>query len=201
MSIPFQVISDVFRDKMGNIWFLYNTEGLAKIDYITKKTTLIKHIPGDSNSIYSYNISDIVSDNINNIWIIHQNGVLEKMNERTGKIIYRNYTLKANDPLTYNLFVDLDNDIWIQSDKPDGLYYFNTSNNQLLNITKESQHWKLNNNNVRCIEQDNKGILWIGTDHGGINLLDKKKNDVRYLINNPSDETECVMLIILKDSP
>jgi signal transduction histidine kinase/DNA-binding response OmpR family regulator/streptogramin lyase len=35
--------------------------------------------------------------------------------------------------------------------------------------------------------QDKKGKIWIGTDHGGVNLLDKKDFSIRYLLNNDDD--------------
>jgi signal transduction histidine kinase/ligand-binding sensor domain-containing protein/DNA-binding response OmpR family regulator len=189
LEVPFQSITGIFRDNMENIWFLQTQEGLAKIENKSGKTSVIKHLANDTNSLYSHNISDIATDNMNNTWIIHQNGVLERMDEKTGKINYRNYALKGNTLLTYNLFIDNENDLWIFSNLPEGLYYFKASDKTIFNITQKSKTWKLNNNNVRGIVQDNNGILWIGTDHGGINLLDKNKNEILHLLNSPDDET------------
>ena len=47
----------------------------------------------------------------------------------------------------------------------------------------------LNNNLVTGVVQDDKGLIWIATDHGGINLLDKKDFSIRYLLAR-EDELE-----------
>jgi ligand-binding sensor domain-containing protein len=41
---------------------------------------------------------------------------------------------------------------------------------------------------VTHIVQDNNGVLWVATDHGGVTLIDKKNNfKTRYLLNDPKD--------------
>ena len=37
------------------------------------------------------------------------------------------------------------------------------------------------------MEEDSEGVIWIAADHGGLNLLDKKTETIRYLKNNPFD--------------
>ena len=46
---------------------------------------------------------------------------------------------------------------------------------------------RLNSDIVRGIAQDNKGMIWIATDHGGINLLDKKDFSIKYILSDPDD--------------
>ncbi len=45
----------------------------------------------------------------------------------------------------------------------------------------------LNNNLIAGLLQDNKGLIWIATDHGGVNLLNKRDFKVRYLLNKEDD--------------
>ncbi|MDE3144260.1 MAG: response regulator, partial [Bacteroidota bacterium] len=42
---------------------------------------------------------------------------------------------------------------------------------------------RINNNIVNGIVQDNQGLIWVGTDHGGINLIDKKTNHISFIKN------------------
>ena len=38
------------------------------------------------------------------------------------------------------------------------------------------------------VVQDNNGLIWVGTDHGGVTLIDKKNNfKTSYLLNDPED--------------
>ncbi|WP_255479960.1 two-component regulator propeller domain-containing protein [Chitinophaga sp. CF418] len=41
---------------------------------------------------------------------------------------------------------------------------------------------------VSQIVQDNKGLIWVGSDHGGVTLIDKRNNfRTSYLLNDPKD--------------
>ncbi|HEX6428427.1 MAG TPA: two-component regulator propeller domain-containing protein, partial [Niastella sp.] len=41
---------------------------------------------------------------------------------------------------------------------------------------------------IVSIVEDNKGLLWIATDHGGLNILNKKNMTVQVLLNKPGDD-------------
>ncbi|WP_199200241.1 two-component regulator propeller domain-containing protein [Adhaeribacter arboris] len=42
---------------------------------------------------------------------------------------------------------------------------------------------------MRSVVQGSDGKIWIGTDHGGVNIIDKKHGTVEYLLQNPDDES------------
>ncbi len=42
-------------------------------------------------------------------------------------------------------------------------------------------------NLINGLIQDGNGLMWIGTDHGGMNLLSKKDFSMRYLVANEDD--------------
>ena len=42
---------------------------------------------------------------------------------------------------------------------------------------------------VRDVAEDMNGNIWIATDHGGINILDKRLDRMRYIRNNPFNQT------------
>ena len=86
--------------------------------------------------------------------------------------------------LDYRLTVDNDDDVWLFiSDQNEGAFYFKSVDKSLTRINKTSPMAKLNSDIVRGIVQDNKGLIWIATDHGGVNLLDKKDFSVRYILS------------------
>jgi ligand-binding sensor domain-containing protein len=90
--------------------------------------------------------------------------------------------------LDYRLVVDSDDDVWLFiSDRNQGAFYFNSRDKSLIRINQNSSGVKLNSDIVKGIVQDNKGLIWIATDHGGINLIDKKDFSVDYIRNDPDD--------------
>ncbi len=102
------------------------------------------------------------------------------------------------------LYADRDGDIWISiTNNAMGLYYFERDHKILHHFSTESDSGRLNTNIVRDVVQDNHGLIWIGTDHGGINVLDKKDFSVHYLLNNPDDPnslTQNVIMSLYKDN-
>ncbi|NDV67964.1 two-component regulator propeller domain-containing protein [Dysgonomonas sp. 25] len=126
----------------------------------------------------------------NYIWILHKDGVLERINKRTKKVDFRNTFFKGNmssSTVPKYLFIDNNEEPWIYpgvSDK--GTVYYDFSSTKWIVLEEESP-LRLSNNFVRSVEQDKKGLIWIGTDHGGINLFDKKTKQIKVLKNNIYD--------------
>ena len=86
------------------------------------------------------------------------------------------------------LFVDSDNEIWVYPDPESygGLYRFTPRNGRWKQYNTSSP-LPLNSSLIRGVEEDSEGVIWIAADHGGLNLLDKKTETIRYLKNNPFD--------------
>jgi signal transduction histidine kinase/ligand-binding sensor domain-containing protein/DNA-binding response OmpR family regulator len=191
-SIPNGAIDDILRDKNGNYLFLHATEGLfyyrASGD---KKTLAIVHAAKDPATICSNEISAIAEDHHGNLWIIHKNGVLETVSGETFQVTYRNTYLRDQHNakvLPYDLMVDADGDPWLYVRQNTlGVFHFNTARQDFTHYQNDSGKIRLNTNIIRGIAQDNNGLIWIGTDHGGINLLDKKNESIRYLLHDPDD--------------
>ena len=194
IAIDGDSLTDILKDRQDNYWFVMTGKGagLYKYDELHRSTQYFQHKEGDSSSPHSNRIRSIASDAIGDWWIIHYDGLLEKMDVRTHKIVYRSDAVQKNfpnGPADYHLYIDAQNDCWLYSgSKPGGILYFNpfTGNSSL--IRKETGPHSLNNNLVTGVIQDDKGMIWIATDHGGINLLDKKDFSIRYLLAREDDD-------------
>ncbi len=191
LNINDESLSDILRDSQGNYWFTGSGTGIYKYDIQTKITVNLKHNKHDSSTVATDFISDIYEGPRGNLWIIHHNGILEKMDHKSHNINYRNnylYGKYNGEYLEYGILVDSDEDIWIYvSNYARGIFYFNTSSQSFSHFYEGSPGVSLNTDIVRGVEQDNNGLIWIGTDHGGINLLDKKTFAVKYLTHNNED--------------
>ncbi len=85
------------------------------------------------------------------------------------------------------LFVDEEGDIWYYGNYK-GIYHFSATLKKWNYYTTKSDPIQLSSNLVRQIVQDDKGLIWIGTDHGGINILNKFSGEMIRLYNQPEND-------------
>src|SRR5690606_25993114 len=186
-GIPKGRILDIVSDKRGNFWFIHEREGLYRYDSISAKAV---RVAGRTNDIIS---SMAVDDRTGNIWVIYRSGTLEEINGRDYNVLYSNNELHrphTSEFLDYNLRIDHEGDLWIfVANANSGVYYFNAKARALEQINRRSPgRLNLNSDIVRNLAIGKNGLIWIGSDHGGINLIDKKSWTIRYLLNNPGDD-------------
>lgn len=190
-GVPEGTISNIYKDKSGKFWFMHATQGLYRYDPQTKQSRAFQHADADSSSVFSNLVASMAEDSKGNLWLLHKQGVLEKMDGHTGRILHRVYGLKKLVPeenAELQFMVDADDELWIYANNFNkGLIYFTPQTEIFKVIDKNSESWKLNTDIVRGVVQDNRGLIWVGTDHGGVNILDKKKLTVSYVLNNPED--------------
>lgn len=172
-------------DKNKNLYIAYSGKGIYKYDVTSSKTTLYKQSE-DINNLHLSEISDIKIKG-EYIWILYKDGILERLNIQSGKIDIHNTFFKENNlnsTIIKSLFIDSDNDVWVYPGISDrGTAYFNIQKGQwtLFDADKEIT---LSSSFVRCVGQDNTGLIWIGTDHGGINIFNKKTRNIIVLKND-----------------
>jgi len=125
-----------------------------------------------------------IADN-GSIWVADASGLVEQYRAGSHE---RLFSRKIADEASYKLFIDRDEDVWLYSaDKPKGAYLIASANKSVKHYST-SGNPRLNTNNIYSISQDDKGTIWLGTDHGGINLLNKKQNTLSFLISREADE-------------
>jgi len=191
-GIPENAVRLIEKGRSGLFWFVSLTTGLYRYDPATKKTDRIAHEIRKDNSISASPVIDLEEDRAGNVWVIHADGKLEMIRKGSGAVVQRldllsKFSNRESD--TYKLFVDRQGLVWIYDiSTSTGIYYFDPSRNLLQKISKSSPVVRLNSDIVTGIVQDNKDNIWIGTDHGGINLIDKKDFSVRYILNNEDDD-------------
>ena len=192
LSLPDASISNIFKDKKGNYWLIHKEYGLFEYTSSNGQVNRLYHNLKNRDGSGGNNVSGFGEDSNGNFWIISKDGEIEKMDGQTHAITYRSFLLKdfnKSEILNYNLFIDGQDELWIYvSGDPRGVFYFNPVTRVLLPINKESGKISLNTNIVTGILQDNRGKIWIGTDHGGVNLVDKRDFCIHYLTNNPDDD-------------
>ncbi len=188
-AIPDGTITSILSDSKGNFWFVHATHGLFRYSPKTKLTQSFPNITDDKTSPVSSEISVIREGQKGNLWVVHRDGIFERIDINSGKVLYRNDELRMKTrgiTYDYSLWVDHDNDPWIFIGNSNrGVDYFDTKKNILTHIDKRSAPWKITSDLVRGIVDDDDGQIWIATDHGGINILNKRDGSIKHILNEP----------------
>jgi signal transduction histidine kinase/ligand-binding sensor domain-containing protein/DNA-binding response OmpR family regulator len=191
IGLPSDQVSDIFKDREGRLWLVQSDRGLLRYDPATRGVRKILHNAADSGSIVSNDISSIAQDYNDDFWVVTHNGILQKISGRDYHVVYKDFRIyreKGEHWLEYQLFVDKDNDVWIYaSNYSSGVYLFKPHPGTLQLISTDAGWVKLSNNTIKGIVQDDEGLIWIGTDHGGINVINKPTSTIQYLMSNPYD--------------
>jgi signal transduction histidine kinase/ligand-binding sensor domain-containing protein/DNA-binding response OmpR family regulator len=184
-------VVSVLCDPNGNMWITDKVYALFKYEPEKNEIIQIQNINNDPAYSNGSAISNIALGANKSIWLIHRNGIIEQIDIETNKLRYRNEYLNQlfkGKNYDFRIFVDNENDIWASiQDNPSGCFWFNLKTGKVLQLSINSGSSKLLSNFIYDIVQDNKGIVWISTDHGGINLYNKKTNSITYLLNKADD--------------
>jgi len=190
-KIPNGYLKDVKTDGGGKLYFNIQNQGIYCYD--SKTNTTIKYtLKGELITAPDVGeISDFIDDLKGNLWVIYVNGMLDKFDLKRRRVTKRftavneRFSAQLNN---YNLSHDLAGNIYISSwPSPFGLFYLNVANNEFHYFGKKQDNTGLSSKNVSRVIEAEDGKIWIGTDHGGINILDKKTNRITYILNKEDD--------------
>jgi signal transduction histidine kinase/ligand-binding sensor domain-containing protein/DNA-binding response OmpR family regulator len=195
-------VTAIKKDKEGNFWFLTNARGLYCYYTKNKTTAFFSSAVNSPVRLHSNTVTDVVDNSHGYFWLIYGDGVIDKLDSRSKKIITRSFGLaKANYNRLgpYSATLDNNDNLWLYiSGTAIGVYRYCTKTNVLAHFTTESGGIKLNSNIINNIILGDDNKIWIGTDHGGINLIDPVSNKIQYLLNREDDnkslQGNCVVL-------
>ncbi|MES2455429.1 MAG: two-component regulator propeller domain-containing protein [Bacteroidota bacterium] len=189
LNINTNVIQDILKDDSGNYWFNAVRDGIFKYEPGKRRTTHFRSGGFGPHEIGKQAISSLQKDKAGQIWIIYRDKRIALLNPVTGKIHQQILAFQLNKPSEFQdfkMFIDNDGDFWIYTvNIQRGIDYYSRRTNNRRFLDKGAG--ALNNNLINGILQDAQGQIWIGTDHGGINLLDKKDFSVRFLTHEEDD--------------
>jgi len=185
-GLPGAGLTDIVQAGAG-YWFVFQDSGLYYYEHNKPIVSLLRN-----KSLPSYTIADVKTDPENNIWIVYTNALIEKIDAISKKVIGRTTLLqqKLNGSNNfYHLFIDSQNECWIYGGGVfNGAYRVKMENNTVEHIAKDEGKAILSSNIIVSMAEDNKGLLWIATDHGGLNILDKRNMQVRVVLNKENDD-------------
>jgi signal transduction histidine kinase/ligand-binding sensor domain-containing protein/DNA-binding response OmpR family regulator len=185
LGLPPGKVVKIVKGTNGRYWFLYESHELYLYTGTQKKAAPFRQKlpinPADK-------ITSIKETKDGKLWLLCQNGLLQAYDMKENKIVFSSATVpKLNKAYPDNLFVDKDGDIWLWH-YTGGVLLFNPQRNSFMEFNVNSFPSRLNSNLVSQIVQDNNGVIWVATDHGGVTLIDKRNNfKTSYLLSDPKD--------------
>lgn len=181
LGMPIGRISNIIKGNAGRYWFIYEDQGLYLYS-LTDKT--VRKIEGGNTTEKA---DDVKETNDGQLWVVYHNGLIQKYNIAQQKFLYSSdLILRQNEKsYNYNFIIDNDGDLWLWV-LSKGIYLFNPQSNTVKRFTENSAESKLSSNLITQILQDNNGLIWAATDHGGVTVINKKENyKTYYLLNDP----------------
>ena len=186
LGLPSGGITNIVKGNNGRYWFLYDSLGLYLYSSAEKKAKLFIQ---KYKSYPSEKITSIGETKDGKLWLVYQDGVLKQYDLKSNKFIFSSTALQKLNKgnVDYNLLTDNEGDVWIWYFEY-GVFLFHPQDNSIRQFNESSFPSKLNSNLVSKLVQDDKGLIWVATDHGGVNLIDKKNNfRITYLLNDPKN--------------
>ncbi|WP_374165783.1 two-component regulator propeller domain-containing protein [Arcticibacter sp. MXS-1] len=174
-------IIDIREEGKGNYW-IATTAGLYRYPAGNTRALLVKAASAGSQ------VTSIFPDRKGSLWIAYNTGKVETLSQTSKKVVWSIRPTNIPETALYQVFVDSDNEGWVySSDRPQGVWLIDSKGKVKRWYTRSGSEVRLNTNNIYCVNQDSKGRIWIGTDHGGINVLSKGSDRVFYLLNRETD--------------
>jgi signal transduction histidine kinase/ligand-binding sensor domain-containing protein/CheY-like chemotaxis protein len=170
-------------DKSGNILYANTVTGIYK--YIVSSDSVVR-------INFPYNGSDrlitgIDADKSDNIWIICSNAYLYKISTSSYTTV-DSVKIPWRQNSNYHFIIDKGDDIWLfDKNNASGAVFYNTATRNMQFLSTQSDRGRLSSNELRSIVEDDDGMIWIGTDHGGINIVNKKDFSVAVILHDPSE--------------
>lgn len=166
----------LFQDAKKNIWVGTKQNQITIYD---KKLNKIGHLSPNgqlqNNAIWDKPIYSIIQDSQSNIWIGTRGDGIYKLTPSTQAYSFTvaHFTNDTSNPYSicddniYSIFKDKTGNLWVGTLK--GLNKISTENLSVKFIN-DNNVWKSNaikkHNTIRCITQDSKGLMYIGTTTG-----------------------------------
>ena len=193
-------VNSITEDQKGNLW-IATDNGLCMLEKNSlpgKPYRFIKYYNDtkNPNSISCNKVLSLLTDHSGTIWAGTEEGADKIILNGSSASFTRVYSGDILPPASRHvraIYEDSKGDIWfgtenglvrlqasqISSQKPEFIYYrSNPRNNN-----------SLSNNNIYALSEDTDGMIWIGTNGGGVDLLNSQNGKFSHFTHDRFDPT------------
>lgn len=182
----------LMKDRQSRFWFTHPKKGISIFSEQSSETIYLRH-SDERGSLSSNQITGVAEAPDGLIWSIDDQGTIDII-DPNNLIVTQSLSLPVEeipDQAIYELFIDSDGDAWVFNPERDlGVFRVDSFSHKISHYSENSKTFRLNNNMVKTIIEAKKGELWLGTDHGGINVINKLSKTITYLSSDdPKNES------------
>jgi PAS domain S-box-containing protein len=174
-------ITDVIADSHGESWFV----GERGLFHLSPQTGQITRPPVTIGLAADY----VYEDRAGNLWMLAYSPTvgLVKDDRQAERLTKYPVGAGAVGVACSNLLANGQTGLWVPSSQ--GLYYFDRRAER---FTYRFQHEEtnrdsLNDNTVVSVYEDRGGLLWVGTENGGLNLFNLRQEQFGAYRHRPAD--------------
>ncbi|MCR9252473.1 MAG: response regulator [bacterium] len=167
-----ETVTSIFQDNHENLWVGSYQGG---INLLINSQPFIHYRHDEENSILTKNrVSSLLEDSEGNIWVGYYTTGVDRVSDSSSSFLNANYNSKDGLGMgsVFCLFEDSGNNIWAGTYEG-GLQRYDKEKDDFFPFHKE-----LTNKDVRSIDEDSLGNLWIAVHGDGIYNLNRKDNSV-----------------------
>jgi signal transduction histidine kinase/ligand-binding sensor domain-containing protein/DNA-binding response OmpR family regulator/photosystem II stability/assembly factor-like uncharacterized protein len=188
-SLSDNSISCLYEDRSGVLW-IGTWGGINKFDPQKQKFSHYRNNPGNINSLSNNFVTAIYESNFGGkeiLWIGTKGGGLNKLDRRTGQYTHYKHDPENPNSLSNNIVMAITESCCPEREKLwigtyDGLNEFDPITEQFTSYTHDSDNThSISSNIISAICENKSGILWIGTQSGGLNKFNPKTKQFTQL--------------------
>lgn len=184
-NLASESIGMLMKDRQGRFWFTHPDQGISIYDPKTRNTLHLA-TGTTSGSLSSNQIAAIAESPDGMVWSVNLSGEVELIDPNR-LIVTKSLQLpksKIPDSANYELVMDSDGDAWVFDPERDlGVFWIDGFTNEISANRENEGGFRLNNDMVKAVVEAKSGQIWLGTDHGGINIINKKSKAVWFFDN------------------
>jgi signal transduction histidine kinase/ligand-binding sensor domain-containing protein/DNA-binding response OmpR family regulator len=182
LVIPHGAMYCMVEDNNGNKWVGTKGNGLLFLPAEKNNYSTFAHSLQDSMSVASNNIYSLLIDSKGTLWIGTFGGGLQYCEKNGDRLNFKRMSaISDKQSALHSLLQDSNGLIWVGGN--DGVIVFdpddivrNPNNFQHFRFDPDNRN-SISFNEVKCLFQDNRGRVWIGTAGGGLNRAIKNQSD------------------------
>ena len=177
----------IAQDRFGYMWF-GTQEGLNRFDGY--RFTRFLHRPDDPNSLSHNWVFSLLADRDGFLWIGTKEGGLNRLDPETFEFKHFRHNPKDPGSLIHDrvqtLFQDSKGRVWVGTDG--GLSRYDSATGSFTSYgLREASQQRNGDNAVRSLSEAPNGSILIGTDGGGLAVLDPDTGEIARYRSDPTD--------------
>src|SRR5690554_3075967 len=168
-NLPTDEIKSVYQGKDGYIW-IATLDGLCRYDGYSVKT--YKNNLYAPDLLSSNEINVVQEDENNNIWIGTTGGI-NVYNKKTGEIRQVGQGVLGEKVEVQDIITTKNKEVWVGTSK--GILRYISSEDSFVYYTNALTDYNLRGNDIKSLEEDKRGQIWIGTWNEGLTRFDPQQ--------------------------